>query len=220
MPIRKKSDKELQKKQNMITFIDATTQMIEEVGIANLSIRKIAEKAGFHNSTIYLYFEDLDELLILASIKFFQEYSQSLGLLSKEDLSPGESLIKVWDSFLTSAFKWSYLFHNFFFGKRSDHLSTYMDRYYDLYPEERIEYSNVIKDMYYGENISERCLKLLQTALPETSKVTEDNIYMICDIIISFCKYKLEQKCQDPTLDNEKLKEECLHVISFVTGIS
>ena len=77
MSLNANNSKELQKKQNTITFINAATEMIAELGIEHISIRKIAEKAGFHNSTIYLYFKDLDELLLLASMKFFQKYSHS-----------------------------------------------------------------------------------------------------------------------------------------------
>ena len=52
------NEKENQKRQNTIRFIEATQELIETDGLKNLSIRKIADKAGFHNSTIYLYFKD------------------------------------------------------------------------------------------------------------------------------------------------------------------
>ena len=52
------TNKELQKKQNTIRFIEAARLLIDEIGLKKVSIRKIAEQAGFHNSTIYLYFKD------------------------------------------------------------------------------------------------------------------------------------------------------------------
>lgn len=219
MSLSTNNSKELQKKQNTITFINAATEMIAELGIEHISIRKIAEKAGFHNSTIYLYFKDLDELLILASMKFFQEYSHSLSLLSKTTTTSSDTFIKIWDYFLTTVFKWPNLFFNFFYGKRSDDLTIYMNRYYELYPEEREEYTDDIRNMYYGKNISERSMNLLQTVLNETDKVNADNIDMVNEIIVSYCKYKLDQKRTDPDLDNTKLKDECLRVISYVTGV-
>ncbi|RHU98051.1 TetR/AcrR family transcriptional regulator [Dorea sp. OM07-5] len=219
MSLNANNSKELQKKQNTITFINATTEMIEELGIEHISIRKIAEKAGFHNSTIYLYFKDLDELLLLASMKFFQEYSHSLSLLSKTATTSSETFIKIWDYFLTTVFKWPNLFFNFFYGKRSDDLTPYMNHYYELYPEERNEYTDDIHNMYYGKNIEERSSNLLKTVLNETDKVTADNMDMVNEIIVSYCKYKLEQKRANMDLDNTKLKNECLHVISYVTGV-
>lgn len=212
------TSKELQKKHNAIAFINAAADMIEEAGIEHISIRKIAEKAGFHNSTIYLYFKDLDELLLLASVRFFQECEHSLSLISNSSSSE-ESFFKVWDFFLTTVLKRPNLFYNFFYGKRSQDLTSYMERYYELFPEEQEAYASAVGNRYCGKNISERSLNLLLTALPETDRVTKENAPMVNDIIISYCKYKLEQKIADPSLDSEQLKKDCLQVISFVTGI-
>ena len=44
MSLNINNNKELQKKQNTITFINAATEMIAELGIEHISIRKIAEK--------------------------------------------------------------------------------------------------------------------------------------------------------------------------------
>ena len=94
-----------------------------------------------------------------------------------------------------------------------------MNHYYELYPEEREEYTDDIRNMYYGKNIEERSSNLLKTVLNETDKVTADNMDMVNEIIVSYCKYKLEQKRANMDLDNTKLKDECLHVISYVTGV-
>lgn len=91
------NEKENQKRQNTIRFIEATQELIETDGLKNLSIRKIADKAGFHNSTIYLYFKDIEELILLASIKYFNEYSKNLSELSSWKLRPREHFLSVWD---------------------------------------------------------------------------------------------------------------------------
>lgn len=44
-------------------FIDATKQIILSEGVQNVSIRKVAERAGYTFTTIYNYFKDLNELL-------------------------------------------------------------------------------------------------------------------------------------------------------------
>ena len=90
-------DKEEQKRQNARTFINAAQEMIESEGLENISVRKIAQKAGFHNSTIYLYFEDLDQLAMFASLKYFREYSHSLELQSQKNLSPTENFLSIWE---------------------------------------------------------------------------------------------------------------------------
>ena len=81
-------NKELLKRQNTICFIETTRSLIDDIGVKNISIRKIAEKAGFHNSTIYLYFKDVDELILLASLKHFKGYSAALAENTKKHCTP------------------------------------------------------------------------------------------------------------------------------------
>ena len=49
--------------------------------------------------------------------------------------------------------------------------------------------------------------------------MTEENVYMLNEISVGYCKYKLELKCQDPSLDSEQLKEETLAAFSYLFGI-
>ena len=48
----------------MNKFIDAAFSIIETEGVENITIRKVAGIAGYNSSTIYNYFEDLDQLVL------------------------------------------------------------------------------------------------------------------------------------------------------------
>ncbi|PWJ47182.1 TetR/AcrR family transcriptional regulator [Faecalicatena contorta] len=207
------------KKANRREFINATKELMEEESFQYISIRKIAERAGFHNSTLYLYFKDLDQLLLLASMKYFREYSHSLNILSREKHAPIKSFISIWDFFLTSVLKNPMIFYNFFFGKSSDNLYDIMTMYYDIFPEEREQFSQDIEAMYFGRNITERSLYILRTILFENTSVTEENLHMLNELSVSYCKYKLELKCQNPNLDSEQIKKEILTAYSYLFGL-
>lgn len=214
-----RNTKEDQRKQNTILFINTTRQMIDEQGLDKISVRKIAERAGFHNSTIYLYFKDLDQLIMLASMKYFQEYSHMLELQSQKERTPSENFYAIWDFFFVTILKNAPLFYNFFFGKRSDDLNDIMNLYYEIFPEERGEFTTDIETMYFGQNLKERSLYLLKPLISEENHVTEHNLDMINEMTVSYCKYKLEQKCQNPDVDSEKIKNEFLAAITYITGI-
>lgn len=207
------------KKENRVRFFNATVDLLEEESFQNISIRKIAERAGFHNSTLYLYFKDLDQLLQLASMKYFREYSHSLNILSQERHTPIDNFKRIWDSFLTAVLKYPSIFYNFFFGKSSDNLYDIMTMYYDIFPEEREQFSKDIEAMYFGRNITERSLYILRTILFENTSVTEENLYMLNELSVSYCKYKLELKCQNPNLDSEQIKKEILTAYSYLFGL-
>ena len=61
-----------QRNERLHSFVLATREMIENNDFKNIHIRKIAEKAGFHNSTLYSYFKDAEYLIALASVKIFE----------------------------------------------------------------------------------------------------------------------------------------------------
>lgn len=212
-------EKEEQKKQNAISFINAAQIIIDNDGLENISIRKIALEAGFHNSTIYLYFQNSDELVMLASMKYFREYSHSLKLQSEWHLPPNENFIKIWELFADTIFERPNLFYNFFFGKLSDDISVIMDRYYNLFPEEREEFSRDIEEMYFEKNLLSRSLRILQPLVSEKNNVTAENIHMLNEITTACSKYKLEQKRSHMDWDTEKLKQELLADISYIIGI-
>lgn len=211
---------EERKKQNLINFIHATQQLMETEDIDNVSIRKIASKTNFHNSTIYLYFEDLDQLIMLASVKYFTEYSHALMLHGQKYTPPNENFIDIWSLFIDATLKKPKIFYNFFFGSKSGHLQDFLIQYYELFPEEQHLLPEMLKTMYYGENITYRCLELLRTLTSAENLVQEANLSIVNEIIVSFFKYKLEQKCHNPALDCAQIKQEILGAICHVTGIT
>ncbi|MDR1018091.1 MAG: TetR/AcrR family transcriptional regulator [Lachnospiraceae bacterium] len=205
--------------QTAAMFISTATEMIDEVGYDNLSIRKIADRTGYHNSTIYLHFKDFNELLMLASMKHFAAYSDKLEKLSKEDLSGKDEFLSIWEVWTDSSLKYPEVFYNFFFGKHSNNLEKVMKRYYEIFPEESHIYANEIEHMYFGNDISTRSKNILNLIKDNNSGVNDNNIDMINEIIISFCKYKLEQKCKNSKLDADELKRQIMDMIHYVCKI-
>lgn len=214
------NEKELQKRKNTKHFIDVTKEMLKEHDLSDLSIRKIAEKAGFHNSTLYLYFENLDHLLMLASVSYFGDYSRNLASLREKDITITEEFLEIWDLFIISTLKEAKIFYNFFFGPSSNSLKKVMNYYYDLYPEEKLTYSKGIEIMYYGDTFQERCLYLLKPLIEEKDNgVTKENCQMLNDITINCIQIMLEQKCKDPSLDDEELRAYEMEMIKYINQI-
>lgn len=210
------NEKELLKQRNTIRFIEAAQELIEEEGLEKISIRKIADRAGFHNSTIYLYFEDVDELILLASLKYFNEYSKALSGLSRKKLPPREHFLSIWAFFAQTVFERPCIFYNFFFGKHRNNLTEIMTQYYDLFPQEKADYSPEIKDMYYGKTISERCMEILVPLAKEYPHIEKSDLDLINDVTVGYVKYLLEQKCQDPELSSSMLAGRLLDMLEYM----
>jgi len=211
--------KEEQKIKNTIRFIEAAQELIDETGVENVSIRKIAERAGFHNSTIYLYFKDVNHLIQLASMRHFEEYSRSLAELSARDASPKENFTMIWTYFCQTVFKNPNLFYHFFFGKYSDNLTPIMKQYYDLFPDKKYTFSEDIEEMFFGKNIQERCLKLLIPLIgTEGVRVTYDNLEIVNNIMVGYLKDVLDQKRQNQEMSSEELTDQTLEALQYIVG--
>lgn len=167
-------------------FVEAASELIRTQPFSAISIRKIAETAGFHNSTIYSYFQDSDWLLALASVRFLQPYSDGLMEIKQQSLTPCEHFYAIWTCFCHHAFSNPALYYNFFFGKYRYQLTELLDEYYTLFPAMKNEHSPLINIMFLGNTIYDRCLSILEPLAnePET-RLTGTNLHVANFIIVS-----------------------------------
>lgn len=202
---------------NAVRFIEAAQELIDTEGIELISIRKIADKAGFHNSTLYLYFQNADQLIMLASLKYFQEYSLALEKLSKTGASAINNFYSIWAFFSETVFQKPNIFYNFFFGKYSDDLTNILKQYYLLFPNEQKKYSAEIEKMYYARNIYQRSLLILTPLMEDPkTRLNAENLDLINDIIISCLKSLLEEKCRNLDLSVKDFTTRLLAMIHLV----
>ena len=64
-----RKNSELKKKRIMNFFMDAAEKIARKDGIENLSIRNIADEAGYNSATLYNYFENLDQLIAFVVVR-------------------------------------------------------------------------------------------------------------------------------------------------------
>ena len=91
-----------------------------------------------------------------------------------------------------------------------------MTQYYDLFPQEKADYSPEIKDMYYGKTISERCMEILVPLAKEYPHIEKSDLDLINDVTVGYVKYLLEQKCQDPELSSSMLAGRLLDMLEYM----
>lgn len=66
-------NKEIQEERVRGYFIQAANEILRGEGISNLSVRNVAEKAGYSYATLYNYFKNIDELLSVCIFDFIEE---------------------------------------------------------------------------------------------------------------------------------------------------
>ncbi len=210
-----------QRNEKLRSFVVATREMIEQDDFYSIHIRKIAEKAGFHNSTIYSYFKDAEYLISLASVKFFEQYSRSLADLSDKNLSEQDNFYEIWRFFCLNAFKFPEIYYNFFFGKHSDDLTSIFEEYYSIFPNEEYKHSSKIHSMYVGKNINIRCLDILKPLIGlDGNRLSEENVTIANSLIIAYFKALLEQvlvyRKDNKEVDTDDLTTQFMTTLEFI----
>jgi len=129
--------KEIQEQRIKGYFIEATKEMLKGEGLKSISVRNIAERAGYSYTTLYNYFKDLNELIFLC-VKDFQNECELSVLEEIKNTPRGTEKIKaITKAYIKYFVQYPGIFELFFIEKISnigskqpttELISTFLDR--------------------------------------------------------------------------------------------
>lgn len=93
-------NKELKRQRIKMYFLEAAKQIITEEGVENVSVRKVADMAGYSYPTLYNYFEDLNELLWEAKGFMIHDLVEIIKKKTVEPISGTEGLKMLFKSYI------------------------------------------------------------------------------------------------------------------------
>ena len=76
--------KYIQKVRMVKYFVDATIEIIEKEGYEAVTIRKVADIAGYNSATLYNYFDNLEHLLFFCIYALSSRLYRSITNLYKK----------------------------------------------------------------------------------------------------------------------------------------
>ncbi|MGM0437812.1 MAG: TetR/AcrR family transcriptional regulator [Bacillota bacterium] len=147
---------DIQKKKMLKKFIYATTKIIKNEGIENVTIRKVAGKAGYNSATIYNYFDNCKQLIFFASINFISDYVLEMPTYIEDSNNPLERLIKMWEHFSLHSFKNPKIYYAIFSENLGDKSENLIKNYYKIFPEELNNAPNNLLPMLLESDLSKR----------------------------------------------------------------
>lgn len=149
-------------------FVDATAQIIQEEGVPNVTIRKIADLAGYNSATIYNYFSEVSHLVFFASMKFLKPYTESVvSVYQNKNLPPQEKYLRIWELFCQHSFQNPQIFHAIFIADLGSQPEELLKQYYSLYPADIIAIPEELQPMLGQQNITKRGLASLELLVNE-----------------------------------------------------
>lgn len=159
--------KELKRNRIVHYFVDAAVDIIREEGISALTIRKIADKAGYNSATLYNYFENLDHLVLFAAMRLIAPYAKNLTAHMEQGNNALERNLLSWELFLEYSFQEPQIFEAIFLADLQNSMDSYLDEYYRIYPEELPTVDEQIYEMLSKYDIYDRTYVLLRSCVEE-----------------------------------------------------
>ncbi len=152
----------------MAYFINATADIIEKEGVDKVTIRKIADIAGYNSATIYNYFEDLSHLIFFASMSIVKKYTDALPTYIEKASTPIEKYFLIWECFCKYSFESPKIYYAVFSANLGTHPIN-MKKYYDYSPEDLVVYLNNddLKHMLIESSQSKRTFIALKQCINE-----------------------------------------------------
>lgn len=209
------NNKEIQKKRILMYFIEATSKIIEDNGIENVTIRNVSDLAGYNSATLYNYFEDLDHLIFFTSIKYLEEYNLELPKIINKSDNSYDIFIKTWECFCKFSFKNPKIFYNIFFSKHKDKLSDTISEYYSIFPEELGENNGIVLEMLKYKNLLDRNKTVMYPLVGE-GLIKLENFDIINKTIIYSYQAILHGCVVDNDKSIEQLTAETIKIIKYL----
>ncbi|WP_019228383.1 MULTISPECIES: TetR/AcrR family transcriptional regulator [Sedimentibacter] len=209
------TNKEIQRKRMLLYFIEATNKIIDNDGIENVTIRNVADIAGYNSATLYNYFEDLDHLIFFTSMKYLKEYILELPKFIKNSDNSLEVFMKTWECFCKFSFENPKIFYNIFFSKYKDTLKETINEYYDIFPEELGENNEQIQRMLKYNNIFDRNRVIMYPLVTEGIIKSED-FDLVNQTIIYCFQGILHEKITGDGKSVEQLVRKTMKIIEYI----
>lgn len=193
--------REIQRKRTMSYFIDAAAKMLEEEGKDAITIRRVANLAGYNSATLYNYFENLDHLIFYAAMRFIKDYAHSLHSYVKDSDNALEKFLAIWDRFCYYSFSKPEIYYAIFFAKLNNSLEDYTEEYYKLFPEDLGSQPKDISTMLLKHDIYERDLIILENCIQEgffrdedKDEINEMTLLMYQGILLKVINKKINKE--------------------------
>lgn len=105
---------ELKKKRMLTYFIKSAQDIMTAEGMQGITLRKVADGAGYNNATLYNYFDDLDHVVLYACLKYLSLYNNSVAKELKKCHTAKERFYVMWQIFCQISFAHPDAFHQIF----------------------------------------------------------------------------------------------------------
>ena len=210
------SNKDIQRIRTMSYFVEAAHKIIESEGIDGVTVRKVSKLAGYNPATLYNYFDNLDYLVGFASIKYLQDYHQSLRDEVEPLTDPEQRFLAIWEKFCYYSFAKPKIYRALFFKSHGFTLCEIFDYYFRMFPDELGDHTLDIQMMMKGCTLIDRNMYVLLAVVHSKKlKVKGPELKQLNEMMITLYRGKLTA-CIEDEFDEARQSVAVAEMVGYV----
>lgn len=173
-------------------FIESAKQIIREDGVENLTVKKVADLAGFASGTMYNYFADLHTLLAYCAVDFWQECKEYVLQALEDHQSNQGKIIDACQAYM-----------NYFFDNQNVFKLMFIGEFGEIPPEvkEKVLHPEVV--LLLSECFQEAAL---EGAIPQENLKKIENI--IANYLHGILLFQIMGRAKESREEMHKLLED------------
>lgn len=182
-------------------FINCAYEILQTEGVSQLSIRRLAKEMGCTSTVLYTYFDSVEHLITLTSVRYLEGYIADFKRITNEVHDPLELNIKLWERFTTYALEHVDVFELLFFGKYKESLVDIIYEYYEIFSQEFEDLDGLIVSVMFNGDLRERDYIMYRRAasmgyidLQMASTLAQMDEYMFHGLLMDYKNQKLKQE--------------------------
>jgi len=166
-------------------YIALTCDLIAADGIETVTIRNLARKLHCSSASLYRHFDNLEQLLVFASLRFLKSYIAEVAVILSSNKLELETYFKVWNIFIRCSFDQPKIFQYVFFNKYRDMFKKAVEVYYQTLSDDIHDIEPMWHPMLAGDSIHLRdryllmhCISLSHNNYSEIETASDLIIYI------------------------------------------
>lgn len=155
-------NKGIETKQKLVLL---TYHKLKKQSASSLTVRRLAKEAGYSPAALYRYFGSLDDLVVVASVRFLEEYISGYATLLDENDDFLTIYIEGWKLFNHYAFDRPDIYYGLYWGDYNGKFGNAVEEYCELFPflgSRRAP--DFFRRLFFSSNIYERDYQVLHEA--------------------------------------------------------
>ncbi len=210
--------KNLKKQRVMRYFIDAARKISKEEGLSGITIRSVADRAGYNSASLYNYFDNLEQLLAFTSIDLISDWLLEYIHIMEGEGDELDKYILGWEMFSMYSFNDPATFSYVYASENTDKVIQYFEEYQEIFPGPCDEIPEEVMEVYKKKTLREQEQQNIASCVKAGffNEADAESVYMLALILNNGLLCELTNKKSNVKTHEEYTRIYIKYLVEYI----